>query len=541
MFHTPGCRNPSRDDSRQYQHHRLIAVFIGLFVSLVHQYSKKLLFLSCSVINIPQIGHSMAQKLTNKLPHVLAVTADPTIAQQLPDQLGQEFQVTVVQTANAALATLEETGNVQCIVSDHELPEVDAISLLETVRVQYPNFPFIIFTSEGSEAVASRAIHARVTDYLITDRFANQWDRVTELIKQAIEFHRAQSNLTGIEAQLQDILQALPDGVVILQDGSIESANQEACDILGIEDTADVVGRPLEDIIPADDTFFEDNLSAISKGETYINRIEVDSLRNSLGSAVELTTARIEWGQAPAVLLIIEDISQRKHAERGLARTNEQLRVLNRITRHDIRNDMSVIVGWSGELASHVDDEGQAILDRIQRTSKNVIGLTKTVRDFMDALGTDQTPDLEPISACEVLDAEVTKRRSMYPGTTFRVDDNFPDISVQANNLLSSVFRNILNNAVQHNHNDNPVVQVGCGTTDETVRISIADNGPGIPEGQKDAIFGRGQDGLDDPTSGIGLYLVDQLVDSYGGDVWVKDNEPTGSVFVVELNRVSGD
>ena len=303
-------------------------------------------------------------------------------------------------------------------------------------------------------------MNSRVTDYLNTDRFDNQWERVTELIKQAIEFHRAQSNLTGIEAQLQDILQALPDGVVILQDGSIESANQEACDILGIEDTADVVGRPLEDIIPADDTFFEDNLSAISKGETYINRIEVDSLRNSLGSAVELTTARIEWGQAPAVLLIIEDISQRKHAERGLARTNEQLRVLNRITRHDIRNDMSVIVGWSGELASHVDDEGQAILDRIQRTSKNVIGLTKTVRDFMDALGTDQTPDLEPISACEVLDAEVTKRRSMYPGTTFRVDDNFPDISVQANNLLSSVFRNILNNAVQHNHNDNPVVQV---------------------------------------------------------------------------------
>jgi DNA-binding NtrC family response regulator len=115
----------------------------------------------------------MNENLAGEPPHVLAVTADPTVAQQLPDQLGQEFQVTVVQTANAALATLEETSDVQCVVSDHELPEVDGISLLEAVRVQHPNFPFIIFTVEGSEAVASRAIHARVTDYLITDRFDN--------------------------------------------------------------------------------------------------------------------------------------------------------------------------------------------------------------------------------------------------------------------------------------------------------------------------------------------------------------------------------
>ncbi len=483
----------------------------------------------------------MDENLTVEPPHVLAVTADPTVAQQLSDQLGQEFQVTVVQTANAALATLEETSDVECVVSDHELPEVDGISLLETVRVQHPNLPFIIFTGEGSEAVASRAIHARVTDYLITGRFDNQWDRVTELIKQAIEFHQAQSNLTDIEVRLQEILQALPDGVVILQDDCIEAANQEARDILGIGDTVDLVGCSLDDVIPADDTFSEDNLSAISKGELYIDRVEVDSLRTSLNSAVELTTARIKWGQAPAVLLIIEDISPRKTSERALARANEQLRVLNRVTRHDIRNDMSVIVGWSGELAPHLDDEGQAMLDRIQKTAQNVIDLTITVRDFIEALGTNQRPELEPTAVCEVLDAELAKRRSMYPEATFQVDDEFPDISVQANDLLSSVFRNILNNAVQHNHNDNPVIEVRCRATDETIRISIADDGPGIPKDQKDSIFGRGQDGLDDPAAGLGLYLVDQLVDSYSGEIWVEDNEPAGSVFVVELNRIHDD
>jgi signal transduction histidine kinase len=201
---------------------------------------------------------------------------------------------------------------------------------------------------------------------------------------------------------------------------------------------------------------------------------------------------------------------------------------------------MSVIVGWSGELASHVDSKGQAMLDRIQETGQNVVDLTETARDVIDGLGTDPTPDLEPTRVRDILETGIAKRRSMYPEATFRVDGDLPDVSVQANDLLSSVFRNILNNAVQHNHNDAPVVEVGCRAANGTVRISVADDGPGIPEAQRDNVFGRSRDGLDDPAAGLGLYLVDRLVDSYTGDVRVEDNEPTGSVFVVELARVPG-
>ena len=185
-----------------------------------------------------------------------------------------------------------------------------------------------------------------------------------------------------MRVRLQNILQAFPDGVVILQNNSIESANQKARDILGIGASVDLVGSSLDNIIPTDNTFSENNLSAISSGELYIDRVEIDSLGTSLKSAVELTTARINWGQAPGVLLIIEDISQRKTSERALARANEQLRVVNRVTRHDIRNDMTVIAGWSGELSSHLDDEGQAILDRIQKTVECVTDLTTTVHDL---------------------------------------------------------------------------------------------------------------------------------------------------------------
>ena len=78
---------------------------------------------------------------------------------------------------------------------------------------------------------------------------------------------------------------------------------------------------------------------------------------------------------------------------------------------------------------------------------------------------------------------------------------------------------------------------VSCAEQSETVRVTIADNGPGIPDEQKRTVFGKGEKGVDSPGTGIGLYLVETLVDQFGGDVWIEDNDPKGSVFVVELPK----
>jgi signal transduction histidine kinase len=80
-------------------------------------------------------------------------------------------------------------------------------------------------------------------------------------------------------------------------------------------------------------------------------------------------------------------------------------------------------------------------------------------------------------------------------------------------------------------------VTLSATEREETVVVRIADNGPGVPDHRKEAIFGEGEAGLDSSGTGIGLYLVESLVDSYGGDVWVEDNDPEGAVFVVELPR----
>jgi len=54
-------------------------------------------------------------------------------------------------------------------------------------------------------------------------------------------------------------------------------------------------------------------------------------------------------------------------------------------------------------------------------------------------------------------------------------------------------------------------------------------------------VFGRGKKGLESPGSGLGLYLVDNLVETYGGRVWIEDNEPKGAIFCVELQRADDE
>lgn len=115
------------------------------------------------------------------------------------------------------------------------------------------------------------------------------------------------------------------------------------------------------------------------------------------------------------------------------------------------------------------------------------------------------------------------------------MEGSLPTTTVRANSLLNSVFRNLFTNAIVHNDKDVPEITISAEESEEAVQVRVADNGRGVPDAQKEEIFGQEEKGLESAGTGIGLYLVSTLTKGYGGDVWVEDNEPEGAVFVVEL------
>lgn len=175
------------------------------------------------------------------------------------------------------------------------------------------------------------------------------------------------------------------------------------------------------------------------------------------------------------------------------------------------------------------------MLDRVLRTVQHTSDLTDTLHDIVDGFEPGSDPVVEPTPLRSHLRDQLDSCRETFPEATFTTDE-IPDVAVRANPLLGSVFQNILSNAVRHNDSDDPSVVVTTRRSGDRIQVRIADDGPGVRDERKAAIFGRGKKGLESPGSGLGLYLVDTIVDHYDGDVWIEDNDPRGAVFVVDLH-----
>jgi PAS domain S-box-containing protein len=249
-------------------------------------------------------------------------------------------------------------------------------------------------------------------------------------------------------------------------------------------------------------------------------------------------TERAADGSPAKVTGVVVDVTRRKEAETRLREQNEQLTLLNRLIRHDIRNDMNVVTGWLDVLRADAPSDAQDEFDRVVEASQHTIELTEVVGDLQEVI-VDETEDLdlEPVTLPRVVRRAVERADRSFEHADVEVVGDLPDVEVEANAMFSSVIDNLLNNAVLHNHEETPRVEVRADVRGETVVVRVADNGPGIPEDRRDEVFGRGEAGFDSEGTGVGLYLVRTLVRAYGGDVRIEDNDPEGAVFHVELAR----
>lgn len=229
-----------------------------------------------------------------------------------------------------------------------------------------------------------------------------------------------------------------------------------------------------------------------------------------------------------------QDITEQKQSETQVEHQRDNLDTLNQVLRHDIRNDLQLVSSYGEMLADHVDDEGREYLDTLLESAENAVELTRTAREIADVM-LEGTSDLQPVSLRHTLSQTIDDFTSTQSDAVVRTVTPVPDVTVRANDMLDSVFRNLLSNAVQHNDKVVPEVTISTTVADDSIVVSIADNGPGVPDDQKEDIFGRGEKGLHSEGTGLGLYLVQTLVEMYRGSVWVEDDEPEGALFRVRL------
>jgi PAS domain S-box-containing protein len=252
------------------------------------------------------------------------------------------------------------------------------------------------------------------------------------------------------------------------------------------------------------------------------------------------TTGRVverdEDGEPVRTVGIHLDIDERKTDEQTLQHQRDSLEVLNQLVRHDVRNALHLVLAYGDMIEDYVGDDGEEHLHKILEGGRKAVDITQTAGDVTEVL-LHSEGDRTPVAARPVLEEQVEDVRASHEGAVVSIKETIPDVAVLADDMLESVFRNLLSNAIVHNDKQLPEVTVSAALDDEMVRVRVADNGPGIPSDQKEQIFEESEIGLDSSGTGLGLYLVRTLVDRYGGDVWAEDNEPEGSVFIAELPR----
>lgn len=162
------------------------------------------------------------------------------------------FDVEPSTDASDALDKLSENG-FDCIVSDFDMPEMDGIDLLEAVRADHPDFPFVLFTGKGSEEIASQAISAGVDDYLQKQPGTEQYTLLANRIRNAVEKYRAGREAARTKRFYSSLIEHATDVIpVIAPDGTIKYVSPSCQWLLGYEQDA-VIGDNAFDYIHPED------------------------------------------------------------------------------------------------------------------------------------------------------------------------------------------------------------------------------------------------------------------------------------------------
>lgn len=461
----------------------------------------------------------------------ILVVDDAAVADSV-ERADDRFDVTTEPDERAALDRLE-TESFDCVVSDYAESGADGIELLRAVRGQRPMLPVILFTGEGSEAVASEAFTAGATDY-VRKGIPDQYGVLSTRIERAVSGRqRTERELERSRAEYRELFEGIPEAVFLRQRGEAFCAvNETAVTRLGYTRTELLSLRP-SDIDP--------NLSADAEPER-IETLDFDTVRrfdtthmtkDGEEFPVEVSATRVPYRGETAILSTARDVSERVARERDLRRQNERLEELASVVSHDLRNPLNVAAG-------RIDLETQQRDSRHLDVAANALKRMERLIDDLLALASGNDIDRRPLNLERLVDkcwatvATGDARLECDAGRTVRADES----------RLAQVFENLFRNCIEHGATErgtqsgdsvdhpamDPPVTISVGLLDDG--FYVADDGPGIAPADRDRIFESGYS-TDENGTGLGLTIVRDVIETHGWQLSIVESESGGARFEI--------
>jgi signal transduction histidine kinase len=147
--------------------------------------------------------------------------------------------------------------------------------------------------------------------------------------------------------------------------------------------------------------------------------------------------------------------------------------------------------------------------------------------------------DNEDINLADIVETVVSDYKNRFPQRTIEASAD-KDVFIQGDELLLQIaLSNLIDNALKYAPKESPVY-VDLMDEDDILQIKVSDEGPGVPDEEKKRIFEKFYRSGTETTrkakgTGLGLYLTKKIIQDHNGDIFVIDNTPHGSIFVIQF------
>lgn len=351
------------------------------------------------------------------------------------------------------------------------------------------------------------------------------------IIEDITDRKKAEEELIKQKTYFQALFESSPEAIVSLDEKHhVLDLNPTFVKLFGYT-LEELKGRDLDDfVLPEDEKEIGKELTEkVLKGEI----VRSEGLRKRKdGSLIPVSILGapifIE-GKQVGIYTIYRDITARKEAE-------QEREFYDSLLRHDVANRNTIIQG-SLELLSEEDltEEQKSIVKNALKAAHSSSELIEMIRNLRH-IGGEQS--LVPINLHEVLSKVVSILEQQAKNKGIEIVYSPIEGVVKADSLIENAFSNIIQNAIIHSNCNKIIIS---GKEEERggktfYKISIEDDGKGIPDDIRKNIFSLGVKSKGSPGSGLGLYLVKKIIESYGGNIVIRKSEK-GTIFDVYVPK----
>lgn len=353
----------------------------------------------------------------------------------------------------------------------------------------------------------------------------------------------AERALRESEQRYRTVLDNTFIGVLIYDGTGISYVNDRLAEIAGYpKDFFQGYGESFEPFTEGYRDLVTDNLYRVLVGQSVEQPFNVKFIRRN-GETTEalMMLSMVTIGGNPSVIVMVHDVTEQRAYQEELERVNRELEGFAHAVSHDLRGPLMAIDVANETVTEIIADAGalenreeiEQALEIIDRSANKSISL---IRDLLSLSRVGELPQaISEVSVSDTLDQVLAEHANTIRerGIEVSVSDDLGTVMANPAHVYQ-VFGNLIGNAILHNDNERPVVEVRClEESGPGHRYLVRDNGSGIEEeymGKLFTPFFKRKEG----ESGIGLSIVERIVELYDGRIEAYNDDGACFEFVLK-------